>query len=160
MLNLDITPLTSWSSWCNVCDFRTMSAYRVLKSGRWLSKQREDERVSWTFNCAMKTWYVSLNLKERFPGQNFILRILDIEIFKSKVRVYQNAYDSKLQQTKNISWKHLTGLQQVILWHMYDQSWEKKKHHWTAYRQSSLSWKVKKIGNIFKDNIQIIHFYG
>ena len=78
-------------------------------------------------------------------GQNFTLKILDIEIFKSTIRVYQNAYNSKLQRTKDISWIHLTGLQQVVLWHMHDQSWEIKKHHWTAYRQSaSLYWKNEK----------------
>ena len=54
-------------------------------------------------------------LKERFLGQNFTLKILDIEIFKSTIRVYQNAYNSKLQRTKGISWIHLTGLEQVVL---------------------------------------------
>ena len=78
-------------------------------------------------------------------GQNYTLKILDIENFKSTIRVYQNAYNSKLQRTKDISWIHLTGLEQVVLWHMHDQSWEKKKHHWTAYRQSaSLYWKNEK----------------
>ena len=55
------------------------------------------------------------DLKERFLGQNFTLKILDIEIFKSTIRVYQNAYNSKLQRTKDISWIHLTGLEQVVL---------------------------------------------
>ena len=39
-------------------------------------------------------------LKERFLGQNFTLKILDIEIFKSTIRVYQNAYKFKTSANK------------------------------------------------------------